>query len=126
MASFTRRVAQAVSSKAAAAALEDMLEDWLAEEEPSIMSDIPDFTSDSTRDMPLSTSSISVEDEEECMEEEDEEDDESLMQPARRPVHRKRLRVTANSFLRKIKTPFHTAGERELVRLWSPSDPRLL
>lgn len=92
------------------------------EEEPSIMSDMPDLTSDSTRDMPLSTSSIRVE--EECMEEEDEEE-ESLIHPDRSPMHKARLKVTANSFLRKIKTPFHAAGERAFgFRM--PSDPRLL
>lgn len=63
-----------------------------------------------------------MEDEEE--EDEDEDEEESLMHPDRSPMHRARLSVTANSFLRKIKTPFHAAGERELYE--RPSDPRLL
>ena len=65
--------------------------------------------------------------EEDCMEEDEEdEDEESLIQPAKRPVHKARLRVTANSFLRKIKTPFRAAGEREWIEYECPSDPRLL
>ena len=56
---------------------------------------------------------------------EEDEEEESLIHPDRSPMHKARLKVTANSFLRKIKTPFHAAGKREFgFRM--PSDPRLL